>query len=107
MSIAPEPTEATTGERYYALVWDGLLIYGHTVDAWWQEFYPEDGPGIESSRARGREWACWHSPQCPEGELGSNPMAALIEIDYEQYAKARELAWPQGDVLLVVSPMPN
>ena len=45
-------------------------------------------------RARGSEFACWHSDACRDGELGANPMSDLEPITFEQFKKAAEADWP-------------
>lgn len=81
-------------EKFFLMGLREFTIYGHTVDAWVRENYPEDLIHIERGNREGRQWACYHSPACPDGELGTNDARALLEITYEDFVAAQESAWP-------------
>jgi hypothetical protein len=85
---------ADEGERYYVMVMQELTIYGHSVDAWTREKYPEDWPLTLDARTRGFEFGCYHSNACADGELGTNPMSSLREITREQFIEAWDAGWP-------------
>lgn len=81
-------------ERFFLVAHADLTIYGHTVDAHTREKHPEDWPLTLGMRERGREFACWHSRACPDGELGGTDLAVCVEIDRAAFEQADEQNWP-------------
>lgn len=92
-------------ERFLLVGHADLTIYGHTVDAHTREKFPEDWPLTVALREQGREFACWHSWACPEGELGANDLSSCVEIDREAFERADEQGWPKlPDALTTAAP---
>lgn len=89
-----DPPQGGGDERFYVYFSAGLTIYGHTIDEWGLERYPEDAEMIARGRMGGREFGCWHSEAAPDGEFGTNPMEGLHEIAYAAFMQAREHGWP-------------
>jgi hypothetical protein len=89
-----DPAEGHEQEKFYVMRMLELTIYGHTVDAWTQRDYPEDWPLTLAGREAGREFACWHSNCCHDGEIGTNPVEAIQEITWEEFEEARGNGWP-------------
>lgn len=101
-----EPSEVDQAEeRFYVMAMIELTVYGHTVDRWIKEHYPEDWPLTLESRKHGSEWGCWHSVACPDGELGSNSVGALRPIEFEAFAFAREHDWPYVSDYTTLAPV--
>lgn len=94
-----QPPEGGGSEKFYVQALPEFTIYGHTVDAWSQEKYPEDWQYTLRSREAGNEFACWHSVACPDGELGYNPVSLLGTITYEQFMEAEAAGWPNDYAL--------
>jgi hypothetical protein len=92
--MGQDPPAGGGAERFYVLVMQELAIYGHTVDAWTAAHYPEDVPQIEAARANGREFGCWHSAWCPDGEIGSQDARELVQVDYGDFVAAKRHHWP-------------
>lgn len=83
------------GERFFVMRMYELTIYGHTVDEHLQRRgYDSDWTIVQEERKRGVEFGCWYSEACIDGELGSNPIAALVEIGYADFKRAAEHDWP-------------
>lgn len=93
-----EPPEGGGDETCYISVFPELTVYGHTTDAHTQARYPEDWPLTIIGRERGREFGCWHSVMCPEGELSSAEMETLRVITFEQFDRARTEGWPEQPI---------
>jgi hypothetical protein len=85
---------AAEGERFWIMRMYETTIYGHTIDRHTRRHYPEDWPLTANARTRGWEFACWHSTDSPEGEIGSAPTDALQPITYEQFSNAATIGWP-------------
>jgi hypothetical protein len=96
------PPEGGGSEKFYVVVFQELTIYGHTIDAYTQEQFPEDWPLTVELRRADREWGCWHSIACPEGEIGSQDCAHIREITYDTFVQAREAGWPESAEPLTV-----
>lgn len=88
-----DPPEDGGSERFYVLALEELTIYGHTVDAWTQEKYPEDWPSTLQGYRNGYVFGCWHSQVVPNGEIGSNAQG-LRRISYDEFLEAQENFWP-------------
>lgn len=93
MRCEPVGDDATE-ERFYVMAMMELTIYGHTIDRYTKEQYPEDWEHTRGLRERGVEWGCWHSVACSDGEIGSNDVRMLRPILYETFVLAREHRWP-------------
>jgi hypothetical protein len=89
-----DPAEDHENERFYVMRMYELTIWGHTVDHWTRRDYPEDWPYTLAGRKHGREFACWHSVACPDGEIGTNDTGVIEEITFEQFAEAAGNKWP-------------
>jgi len=90
-----DPAEGYEDEKFYVMNMREGTIYGHTVDHWTQRDYPEDWPYTLAGRRAGREFACWHSVMCPDGEIGSNPIDAIRPISFSAFVFAMNERWPQ------------
>lgn len=101
MGCTPEPG---SDERFFVMSLPELSIYGHTVDAWVKEKFPEDWPLIQGTRSNGMEWGCFHSSACPDGEIGSNDPRGLLPISQELFEMAREAGWPDFPILTSLAP---
>jgi hypothetical protein len=101
MGCDPSPDSE---ERFFVMGLQEFTIYGHTVDRWTRENYPEDLPHVEQGNREGRQWACYHSPACPDGELGTNDARALIEITYDDFVAANEAGWPHLPLVTTAAP---
>lgn len=93
-----DPPEAGQGESFYIVVYPEMTVYGHTVDAWLAQRYPEDVPLVSAARARDMEHGCWHSVLCPAGELADHDLQPLRRVTAEQFFEARGLGWPQDPI---------
>lgn len=89
-----DPAEQHEDEKFYVMNMQELTIYGHTVDHWTRRDYPEDWPLTQEWRRNSREFACWHSVACPDGEIGTNPAEALLPITFEAFEFALGESWP-------------
>lgn len=102
----PEYDPPAEGESFYVMAFAELTIYGHTIDGYIKAKYPhDDWPHILASRRDGREFGCWHSQACTEGESGSNPVSALRPITYEAFMQAAEQGWPYVADLTTLAPV--
>lgn len=87
--------DANAEERFYVLAFPELTIYGHTIDHYTRERYPEDWPKTQGGRRHGVEFGCWHSVACAEGEIGSNTVDGLRRIGRDEFVAAWDEGWPQ------------
>lgn len=100
-----QPVEGGGDERFYMMAMMELTIYGHTIDAWVKEKYPEDWEHVQHTRHHGSEWACWHSVACPDGEIGSNEVGMLRPITYDAFVQAAEQGWPYSSDHTTLAPV--
>lgn len=82
-------------ERFFVYIAADITSYGHTVDAHTRERYPEDWPRTLAIREDGRDFGCWHSPLCPDGELCAFSPQLCREIAREEFERADAEGWPQ------------
>jgi hypothetical protein len=66
-----------------------LLIYGRKI----KSRYPEDQDYLRRLEAEGCIFTESFSIACVEGEIGSQPLGELTEIDKEEFEEARERGW--------------
>lgn len=101
-----QPTlEDQTGERFYVMAMIELTIYGHTIDRFTREHYPDDWHHTMQLREQGIEWGCWHSVAASDGEIGSNRVDGLRPILFETFAQARDQGWPYDNRLTTLAPV--
>lgn len=86
MGCEPQPDDK---ETFYVAVFPELTIYGHTINRWIREKYPEDWDLVRDTQARGLYWGCWHSQACPDGEMGSQDPAICVPME----RVAAQLGW--------------
>lgn len=104
MSKHSEGYLLTPQERFWVLAYPDLTVYGHSVDRWTRKHYPEDMEATRQMHLNGRDFGCWHSVVCPEGELGSNPVFMLRRITKDEYEAAEEGGWPFDSKLTTDQP---
>ena len=66
---------------------EGLVIYGRAVVP------PVDREDVERMWKRGLVFSRCFSVVCPEGELGTHPIATLSEISREEFEAAEARGW--------------
>lgn len=68
----------------------GLVIYGRAVDV---DDDPHDHDHIARMRRVGQVFSECFSVQCPDGETGTHPLAAVTEISWDEFDLARRRGW--------------
>lgn len=89
-SETPDPGK----ERFFYIGIEGIGIWGHTVDLFTQERYPEDWMITQQARQRGYEYGCWHSDIVPGGELGSQHLSVCAPVSFASFEAAQTEGWP-------------
>lgn len=92
-------------EKFYVVAFPELTIYGHSIDRFTREHFPEDWPRITRTRLQGIEWGCWHSVLCPDGEIGNQDLQICVAIPPEIFMAAREKGWPETDFITTPEPI--
>lgn len=100
-----QPTADGEGETFYVAAMPELTIYGHTIDAWISQRYPEDVQVNIDARLRGHEFACWHSAMCADGETGAHPIESIRPITFQRFMQAAEQGWPYDPDLTTLAPI--
>jgi hypothetical protein len=81
-------------ETFFVYVVADMTSYGHTVDAHTLRAYPEDWPSTLAVREEGRDFGCWHSKFCPDGELTTFDPSDCRKITRQEFEQADEAMWP-------------
>ena len=68
-----------------------LVIYGRMI----KSTYREDWPLEQQARERGRVMGEWFSTACPQGELGSQELAACEQITAAEFSAAYQRGWEE------------
>lgn len=104
--------DRSKSHNFWVAVLPELTIYGHDVNAWTRERYPEDMEHVESVFESGLLWGCFHSLACPDGEIGSQDPAICVPMEQiiarmglfmppvEFMERAAELGWPDLQMLV-------